>query len=427
MMDSLEEDLTCSVCYALFTDPRVLPCSHTFCKSCLESVLQVSSNYSIWRPLRLPLKCPNCRSVAELPPTGVDALPVNVSLRAIIEKFQRDGGAASARPPTCPEHPRQPLNVYCVQDRALICGLCLTVGRHQGHAIDDLQAAYVRERHAPEQLVQQLTDARWAEVCALGERLEEEKARGEGLVRQDREAVALFFRGAERLLGRKRDEYLAALDAVSEELARTYDPLVERLKDVQEEQLSLIALGSAVRDEEEPLAFLEKVHLFRARVASLTQTPMPQVVPVYIAPRAADFLRERWAKVTVGGLEHAPVPKVALYTAGCCAGKRALPAGLARGWLDPRRCPLPLVALLALLLLLLLAAGLHLDLFGVASLGFSVLASLGEVLRSLADQLVWPFNVQGLLEDLLSNVCASVSSLADRTYQHLAFFLQASQ
>lgn len=85
-MDNLEEDLTCSVCYSLFSDPRVLPCSHTFCKTCLDNLLQVSTNYSIWRPLRLPLKCPNCRSVVELPPAGVDALPTNVSLRAIIEK-----------------------------------------------------------------------------------------------------------------------------------------------------------------------------------------------------------------------------------------------------------------------------------------------------------------------------------------------------
>lgn len=87
-MDDLEEDLTCSVCYSLYSDPLVLPCSHTFCKACLENLLQVSSSYSIWRPLRLPLKCPNCRSVVELPPMGLDALPTNVSLRAIVEKVR---------------------------------------------------------------------------------------------------------------------------------------------------------------------------------------------------------------------------------------------------------------------------------------------------------------------------------------------------
>lgn len=89
-METLEEDLTCSVCYSLFSDPRVLPCSHTFCKTCLDNLLQVSNNYSIWRTLRLPLKCPNCRSTVELPLAGVEALPSNVSLRAIIEKVGKD-------------------------------------------------------------------------------------------------------------------------------------------------------------------------------------------------------------------------------------------------------------------------------------------------------------------------------------------------
>jgi len=85
VMDDLEEDLTCSVCYSLFCDPRVLPCSHTFCKACLDSILQSSFNQSIWPP-DLPLKCPICRMLFALPPTGVEALPVNVSLRAIVEK-----------------------------------------------------------------------------------------------------------------------------------------------------------------------------------------------------------------------------------------------------------------------------------------------------------------------------------------------------
>lgn len=188
-MDTLEEDLTCSVCYSLFSDPRVLPCSHTFCKSCLDNLVQASSNYSIWRPLRMPLKCPNCRSVAELPPSGVDALPTNVCLRAIVEKvgaarpdtfpgpsgcslpdpvslclsrqYQRDSGP---RPPSCPDHQQQPLNMYCVQDRQLICGLCLTIGGHQGHRIDDLQAAFVREKHTPAQLLARLSERRWAQV-----------------------------------------------------------------------------------------------------------------------------------------------------------------------------------------------------------------------------------------------------------------------
>lgn len=259
------------------------------------------------------------------------------------------------------------------------------------------------------------------QVCALAERLEQEKARGESLVRQDREAVGRFFQGLELLLSRKRDEYMAALDAASAELARSYDPLIEKLKDMQEEQLSLISLSSAVQDEDSPLAFLEKVHLFRTRVTSLTQTPMPQVVPLYIAPRAEDFLRENWARVTIGGLEQGPVPKVACHTRGC-VGTRPLPMGLSRAWLNPQR--LPLLAVLLLLLGGLLTAGLYLDAFGLASLGFSMLSPLSELLHSLIDQLWWPLDVESLLEALAASISASVSSLANRTYQYLAFLLQ---
>ncbi|PNI78022.1 TRIM59 isoform 1, partial [Pan troglodytes] len=61
-MHNFEEELTCPICYSIFEDPRVLPCSHTFCRNCLENILQASGNFYIWRPLRIPLKCPNCRS-----------------------------------------------------------------------------------------------------------------------------------------------------------------------------------------------------------------------------------------------------------------------------------------------------------------------------------------------------------------------------
>lgn len=83
-----------------------------------------------------------------------------------LSQYQKD---CRPRPPSCLDHPRQPLNVYCVRDRQLICGLCLTVGQHQDHPIDDLQAAYIREKTAPARLLARLSDQRWAQVgaCSL--------------------------------------------------------------------------------------------------------------------------------------------------------------------------------------------------------------------------------------------------------------------
>lgn len=427
-MDNLEEDLTCSVCYSLFSDPRVLPCSHTFCKTCLDNVLQVSVNFSIWRPLRLPLKCPNCRSVVELPPTGVDALPINVSLRAIIEKFQKDN---QPRAPSCPAHPRQPLNVYCVQDRQLICGLCLTVGEHQGHPIDDLQAAFIRERQAPASLLARLSDQRWAQVCELGEQLEQEKASCEVLVGQDRHVVEQFFQGLELILAQKREAFLGALDTASVEISLVYDPLIHRLKELQEEQLDLVSLGSLVEEEDSPLVFLEKVHTFRERVDALLMAPLPTVTSLSITPRAADYLPQHWAAVTIGGLEEGPVPQIS-----CCAkpgipppqpGSVAEEEAPSLGWIQElwlQLQPTPPVFLLGVLLLL---TALWVNPVGGASMGFALLSQFSQVVHSLSSELtssVW--DAAGFLYAEMGEVaqrCSSaLSTLGENGYQQLASF-----
>lgn len=79
----------------------------------------------------------------------------------LLSQYQSDN---EPRPPSCQEHHRQPLNMYCIQDRQLICGLCLTVGQHQGHPIDDLQAAFAREKQTPSRLLAKLSESRWAQV-----------------------------------------------------------------------------------------------------------------------------------------------------------------------------------------------------------------------------------------------------------------------
>uniref|UniRef100_A0A4W5P3Z5 Tripartite motif containing 59 n=1 Tax=Hucho hucho TaxID=62062 RepID=A0A4W5P3Z5_9TELE len=355
-MHNLEEDLTCSVCYSRFTDPRVLPCSHTFCKSCLDKVFQVSAIYSIWRPLQLPLK-------------GCYALPINVSLRAII-KFQKD---SHPRPPSCPEHHRQPLNVYCVQDRQLICGFCLTVGQHQGHSIDDMHAAFIRERQAPAHLLARLSDHRRAEVCELGEQLEQ--ASCEGLVRQDRQAVEQYFQGLE--LARKKEAFMGALDTASVEVSLAYDPLIQKLKKLQE-QLDLLSLGSAVEDEDSPLVFLEKFYLFR-EVEALVNPPLPKVISLSITLVLLS---------TIEGLVEEPVPRFF-----CCAKPTILVKVLRTeagshpgGWVNDLL--LQLQPTLPVVLLLLLAA-VWVNPVGGASLGFSKRSQMLHGLSSKLTASLW--------------------------------------
>ncbi|XP_053161716.1 tripartite motif-containing protein 59 [Hemicordylus capensis] len=312
-MHHFEEELTCSICYSIFDDPRILPCSHTFCKSCLESVLQLSSNFSIWRPLRLPLKCPNCRSIVEIPPSGTDSLPVNFALKAIIEKYQQEERPEVA---TCSEHYRQPLNVYCLLDRKLVCGHCLTIGKHHGHPIDDLQSAYMKERETHGKLLEQLTDKHWTEVCLLIENLEEQKAQCESIVQEDKKTVLQYFKRLSDILGNKKQALLAALDELKMQIVAEYDPLIEKMKGIREEQLELMSLNTLVQEEESPLLFLEKIEDICQRVKALKQKPLPNVEPVEIYPRIGQVLKDVWIKTEIGQINKVLIPKIKLVSKG---------------------------------------------------------------------------------------------------------------
>lgn len=70
-------------------------------------------------------------------------------------------------------------------------------------------------------------------MCELGEQLEQEKARCEALVRQDRQEVNEYFQTLEVVLARKRQAYLEALDTAAAEVSRAYDPLILKVKELQ--------------------------------------------------------------------------------------------------------------------------------------------------------------------------------------------------
>ncbi|XP_078684628.1 uncharacterized protein LOC144918062 isoform X1 [Branchiostoma floridae x Branchiostoma belcheri] len=72
-----EEFLVCQICFEDYLNPKVLPCQHTFCKTCLENMVAKMGK----------LTCPNCRLACQLPRSGVEGLPTSFfvnKLRSII-------------------------------------------------------------------------------------------------------------------------------------------------------------------------------------------------------------------------------------------------------------------------------------------------------------------------------------------------------
>ena len=76
----LQDLLECSVCFEqLDFTSKVLPCQHTFCKRCLEGIVQTHRE----------LRCPECRILVE---TSIQDLPPNVLLIRLLEGIRNSGG-----------------------------------------------------------------------------------------------------------------------------------------------------------------------------------------------------------------------------------------------------------------------------------------------------------------------------------------------
>ena len=65
--------MTCSVCVELFSDARILNCSHSFCMHCLIGCQAQAGQDGVTE-----IACPVCREVTVPPLADIPLLPVNV-------------------------------------------------------------------------------------------------------------------------------------------------------------------------------------------------------------------------------------------------------------------------------------------------------------------------------------------------------------
>jgi len=75
--DSWVKELKCAICLEQYKEPKVLPCLHSFCKTCLEGLLPKEG--LSWR-----VDCPSCCSSVEIPKGEVDLLPTNFVLNNLL-------------------------------------------------------------------------------------------------------------------------------------------------------------------------------------------------------------------------------------------------------------------------------------------------------------------------------------------------------
>ncbi|XP_048416014.1 zinc-binding protein A33-like isoform X2 [Stegostoma tigrinum] len=215
--EALGEELTCAICLEIYTDPVILDCKHSFCRSCIEET---------WNDtVAAPYCCPECR--AEY--TERPGLERNFKLANIVQKYLALEVSQDAvlcnycteklRPAVktclkceasmCPEHLRhhtessvfkshllvdptadisqwkcsehqELLKIYCKEDKVCVCTLCTVFGKHKGHNCGSISEGEKELRNHLQHQLQKIRNNVEAVQLALSD-LHKEKKNAQGL------------------------------------------------------------------------------------------------------------------------------------------------------------------------------------------------------------------------------------------------------
>ncbi|XP_040281966.1 E3 ubiquitin-protein ligase TRIM13 [Bufo bufo] len=301
-MEVLEEELTCPVCCSLYDDPRVLPCAHNFCKKCLDGVLDGNSR-QIWRPV---FKCPTCRK--EISTMGVNSPQVNYLLKGIVEKYSK----MKATPKTlvCKVHAGQPLNIFCSTDLKLICGFCATNGKHKEHIFSSIDEAYKQEKSSFDSLFRTLEEIQGKDMTPRLETLETNKKNTLHLLTTNSDRVKDYFKKLQGLLEQKKNEILSDFETMRLEVLQAYDPEINKLNTIINEQKRACVIAKAFKDISDPMVFLQQIEEFREKVDFL-KAPLPSASDVTVLSYMKNFDTDMWDNIKLGDVDKLCLPQEA--------------------------------------------------------------------------------------------------------------------
>lgn len=230
MASCSEEDLSCPVCHEIFEDPVLLSCSHSFCKTCLQS----------WWSDRQSRQCPMCMLTSTFEPAG------NLVLKNLCEAFrQRRADPVPAPQTLCGLH-SDTLRLFCLDHEEPVCLVCRDSDRHRQHTFRPLDEA---ARLLRDRLVQSLQDLKdqlksrtllqdkWVQAAAhikaqalsVEDSIQEHFKKLHLLLTEEEEARIGALREEEELKSLLTKQQVEALSLDMADLARTVRSMEEAL------------------------------------------------------------------------------------------------------------------------------------------------------------------------------------------------------
>ena len=118
LLHNLREEVSCSVCSDIFTDPKHLPCLHSFCLHCLNQWHRTSHG-------RDTIRCPKCQAVSRIPESGdLKDLPTSFYLNGLIDVLAiKECKSSQVRCGNCDKKSSE--TSYCFQCCVFWCEECV--------------------------------------------------------------------------------------------------------------------------------------------------------------------------------------------------------------------------------------------------------------------------------------------------------------
>ncbi|XP_063786702.1 E3 ubiquitin/ISG15 ligase TRIM25-like isoform X2 [Pseudophryne corroboree] len=268
----VRQELDCSICLSIYTDPVTLRCGHSFCRVCIDRVLDTQEEAGAYT-------CPECRAECQERP----ALIQNITLCNIVGRFlstrpdQEETGifctycvdspvpAAKScllcEASLCDKHLRvhsksaehvlcdpttalgnrkcsvhkKVLQYYCTEDADCICVSCGLAGQHQGHKVEMLDEASKKKKKKLRNVLQKLTTKREETDTRISSLQERRRVQGEaaGVT----ETVTALFRDIRRQLEDLERRVLSEISRQEQRVSLSVSDLIQQLE-IKKDELS---------------------------------------------------------------------------------------------------------------------------------------------------------------------------------------------
>ncbi|XP_061595299.1 tripartite motif-containing protein 3-like [Cololabis saira] len=210
--------LVCSICLDHYCNPKVLPCLHTFCQSCLQNYIP---------PESLTLSCPVCRQTSILPERGVAALQNNFFITNLMEVLQREpdrsrpetcsvlesvSAAAAGKPLCCPNHDGKVMEFYCESCETAMCLDC-TEAEHREHDTVPLRDVVEKHKGALKTQLDDIT-GRLPQLTAAIDLVSEISRQLNDRKNEAINEISVSFQELERLLQQRKTELITDLENI---------------------------------------------------------------------------------------------------------------------------------------------------------------------------------------------------------------------